>query len=177
MKRRESIENRVATHKLQKQINKKTGNHNIMVNAPGKLSELDAPEREGERERPQTCITPEMVADFRIKGTVDRLASLLPSARKLRNAAFVQSMGAKAGGAFGLEDLHTHTHTHTHTHRSPQGQQQQARSGDAPWLHGAGAAAPASAPLSLSEELHCFCAYVQVYTADRYIDIYIIYIY
>jgi hypothetical protein len=93
----------------------------------------------------------------------DRLAALLPSARKLRNAAFVQSMGvgAKAGGAFGLED--------------GKGPNKPLYANPCPWIKGTAAAADDAAP-TLTEELHKFCEYVQVYIDGQlarciYIDI------
>lgn len=138
-KRREAIENRVATNRLQKQINKKSGSKTVVVHENA-ISDT--------RGQNRPSVTPEMVADFRIKAIVDKLSAMLPSARKLRNAAFVQSMGAKSGGVFALQALHAPPLQRL--------QQQKKMSGTVPWLQNN------DSGISLNDELHKFCEYVQV---------------
>ena len=127
MKRREAIEKRVATNKLQKQMEGR------QPGSTTKKAQGDGP-----------AVTPEMVADYRTKGCIDRINSLLPSAKKLRNATFFQASSSTLG-TFGLE-----SQSHNR-YRSP------ASPGLPPWLKSA-----QSAPVSLNEELHLFCEYVQV---------------
>lgn len=133
MKRRETIENRVATNKLQKQINNQANKNGIS----GHIVVSGDPLRQKE----PTRVTPGMVADFRLKSTIDRIVGMLPTSKALRTANFVQSMNAKANSAFGL---------------GPQDCRPMSTFDTLPWLKNA------SLPVSLNEELHFFCDYVQV---------------
>lgn len=127
MKRREAIEKRVATNKLQKVLEGRQPGGTAKT-APG----------EG------PTVTPEMVSDYRTKGCIDRINSLLPSAKKLRNATFVQAASSPQG-AFGLE---SQSHNRYRSPSSP---------GLPPWLKSA-----RLLPVGLNEELQLFCQYVQV---------------